>query len=241
MEKNFRAKIVFLRLRLRPSAPTPVLTQNKGPDTEPHFSNPPSPLLRRASMLPSPPPPPPQSNCQVAQPRVGRPCRVSPRARRFVGPQGPLRTGSAGPKPKARTTAPTTHTRPHVTHPKCMSPEAPTGAPAPPSMAHPQGRIRREGASVTAPEAVRQAVGGGCQSGWGRLLSVTNAVEASACRQGDSGWASAGRPGRGGGGGGPPPLPLHRCPPTPHVIRGCHNEKKKNSECPIRPTMAAGG
>ena len=28
---------------------------------------------------------------------------------------------------------------------------------------------RREGASEAAPEAVRQAVGGGCQSGWGRL------------------------------------------------------------------------
>ena len=48
-----------------PSAPTSVLTQNKGPDTEPHFSNPPPPL-RRASMSP-PPPPPPQSNFQVAQ------------------------------------------------------------------------------------------------------------------------------------------------------------------------------
>ena len=43
---------------LAPSAPTSIVAQNKGPDTEPHFSNP--PLLRRASM--SPPPPPPQSN-----------------------------------------------------------------------------------------------------------------------------------------------------------------------------------
>ena len=40
-----------------PSPPTSVLTQNKGPDTEPHFSNPP-PLLRRASMSAPPPPPP---------------------------------------------------------------------------------------------------------------------------------------------------------------------------------------
>ena len=47
-----------------------------------------------------------------------------------------------------------------------------------------QGCIRREGASEAALEAVRQAVGGGCQSGWGRLLSVTNAIEAGACRQG---------------------------------------------------------
>ena len=49
--------------------------------------------------------------------------------------------------------------------------------------------IRREGASEAAPEAVRQAVGGGCQSGWGRLLSVTHAVEPGTWRQGDSGWA----------------------------------------------------
>ena len=51
------------------------------------------------------------------------------------------------------------------------------------------GCIRREGASEAAPEAVRQAVGGGCQSGWGRLLSVTNAIEAGTWRQGDSGGA----------------------------------------------------
>ena len=49
--------------------------------------------------------------------------------------------------------------------------------------------IRREGASEAAPQAVRQAVGGGCQSGWGRVLSVTNTVEAGTWRQGDSGWA----------------------------------------------------
>ena len=52
-----------------------------------------------------------------------------------------------------------------------------------------QGCSRREGTSEGAPEPVRQAVGGGCQSGWGRLLSVTNAIEADTCRQGDSGWA----------------------------------------------------
>ena len=61
-----------------------------------------------------------------------------------------------------------------------------------------QGCIRREETSEAAPEAVRQAVGGGYQSGWGRLLSVTNAIEAGACRQGDSGWAWAGRPAEGG-------------------------------------------
>ena len=56
-KKLFRAKICVPA----PSAPTSVLTQNKGPDTEPHFSNP--PLLRRGSMSP----PPPQGNFQVAQ------------------------------------------------------------------------------------------------------------------------------------------------------------------------------
>ena len=64
-------------------------------------------------------------------------------------------------------------------------------------------------------KAVGQAVGGGCRSGWGRLLSVTNAVEASTWRQGDSGWAWAGRPGGGGRGGYPPPLPVHPRPPPP--------------------------
>ena len=37
--------------------------------------------------------------------------------------------------------------------------------PTPPPL--PQGCIRREGASGVDPEAVRQAVAGGCQSGWG--------------------------------------------------------------------------
>ena len=45
--------------------------------------------------------------------------------------------------------------------------------------------IRRQWASELAPEAIRRAVGGGCQSGWGRLLSVTNAIEAGTWRQGD--------------------------------------------------------
>ena len=56
-----------------------------------------------------------------------------------------------------------------------------------------QGCIRREGTLEAAPEAVGQAVGGGCQSGWGRLLSVTNATTAGACHHGESlgiGWAA---------------------------------------------------
>ena len=40
-----------------------------------------------------------------------------------------------------------------------------------------RGCIRREETSEAAPEAVREAVGGGCQSSRGRLLSVTNAIE----------------------------------------------------------------
>ena len=64
------------------------------------------------------------------------------------------------------------------------------GVPHPPSnVSLGQGCIRREGTSEAAPEAVRRAVGDGCQSGWGRALSVTNAIEAGTWRQGDSGWA----------------------------------------------------
>ena len=47
-----------------------------------------------------------------------------------------------------------------------------------------QGCVRMEKTA----EAVRWAVGGGCRSGWGRLLSVANAIEAGAWRQGDKGW-----------------------------------------------------
>ena len=63
-----------------------------------------------------------------------------------------------------------------------------------------QGCITTEGTSEAAAQAVRQAVGGGCQSGRRRLLSVTNAIEPGTWRQGDSGWAHPGRPGGGKGG-----------------------------------------
>ena len=39
-----------------------------------------------------------------------------------------------------------------------------------------------EGKGPRGPEAVRQAVGGGCQSCWGRLMSVTNTIEAATWR-----------------------------------------------------------
>ena len=75
-----------------------------------------------------------------------------------------------------------------------------------------QGCIRREGTSEAAPEAVTQAVGGGCQSGWGRLSSFRNAIQAGIWRQGDSGWVKAGRPG-GAGFTPPPPSNASLCTP----------------------------
>ena len=63
-----------------------------------------------------------------------------------------------------------------------------------------QGFIRREGASEAAPGAVTEAVGGG----WGRLLSVTTAIEAGTWHQGDV-----------AGGGVPAALPVHPCLPPP--------------------------
>ena len=82
-----------------------------------------------------------------------------------------------------------------------------------------QGCSRTEGTSEAAPEAVRQAVGGGCQSGWGRLPSVTNAIEAGTCHQGHwlgIGWAP------------PPPFQCIPCygPSSPP-------QKKKRSEGPV--------
>ena len=66
-------------------------------------------------------------------------------------------------------------------------------------------------------EEVAKAVGG-------RLLSGTNAIEAGTCRQGDSGWALAGRPGQGGGGcsnaSRPPSPTLDSMAPFPAVATG---------------------
>ena len=56
------------------------------------------------------------------------------------------------------------------------------------------------GTSEASPQAVRQAVGRGCQIGWGRLLSVTNAIEAGTCRQGDVAGSRLGALERGRGG-----------------------------------------
>ena len=76
-------------------------------------------------------------------------------------------------------------------------------------MSAPPRCSRRDGTSEAAPEAGRQAVGGGCRSGWGRLLSVTNANETGTWGGGDSSWA----PWKGGY---LPPPPMHPCPtPSP--------------------------
>ena len=85
-----------------------------------------------------------------------------------------------------------------------------------------------------APEAVRQAVGGGCQSGWGRLLSVTNAVEPGAWCQVDSGWAGAGRPGGGGGYLPPSNASLMRTCPLLFVEEAPSTRRRVGSEPPDR-------
>ena len=69
-----------------------------------------------------------------------------------------------------------------------------------------QGCIRREGNSEAAPEAVRQAVGGGCQSGWGRLLAVANGSRHLALV---GQWLGVGWAPWTGERGVPPSLPMH--------------------------------
>ena len=63
--------------------------------------------------------------------------------------------------------------------------------------------MRREGDLEAAPVLVGQAVGEGCHSGWGWLLSVTNAV-ALAVRQTEAGHKLGAL--EGGGGTSPPSL-----------------------------------
>ena len=84
-KKLFRVKICVPA----PSAPTSLLTQNKGPDTEPRFSNPPPPsfsgrpchpppLLRRASMSPPTHPSFGGRPCHPPPSFGGRPCHPPP-------------------------------------------------------------------------------------------------------------------------------------------------------------------
>ena len=97
-------------------------------------------------------------------------CRsaVSQRGRRSAESTRPLRCVRPGTDPTAS----------HRRH--CLGPNGVTG---------PRDALEGKGTSEVAPEVVRQAVGGGCRSGWGRLVSVTNVTEVGTCRQGDSGWA----------------------------------------------------
>ena len=51
-----------------------------------------------------------------------------------------------------------------------------------------QSGMHKKGRDLRGGPRSGYAVGGGCPSGWGRLLSVTHAIEAGTLRQGDSGW-----------------------------------------------------
>ena len=70
---------------------------------------------------------------------------------------------------------PSTRTQRHWNPPPPPHPEVLVGLSTHSNPSAPKGCIRREGTSEEGPEAIRQAVGGGCRSGWGPLLSVTNA------------------------------------------------------------------
>ena len=85
-KKLFRAKICVPA----PLAPTSVLTQNKGPDREPHFSNPPPSFGGRPSPgvhAPPPPPPPPPRRAIFRSPGPG------PHLRQLPGAQAVLHRG----------------------------------------------------------------------------------------------------------------------------------------------------
>ena len=76
--------------------------------------------------------------------------------------------------------------------------------------------MRREGTPEAAPEAVRQAVGGGGQSGWRLQMPLKLAL-------GVRGTVAGHRLGalEGGGWVPPPPLPMHPPPPPPPAIVPC--------------------
>ena len=68
-----------------------------------------------------------------------------------------------------------------------------------------QGCIRREGTAEAAPEAVRQAVEGGCQSGWGGYCRLKMPLKlALGVRETVAGHRLGALEG-----GGSPPLPMH--------------------------------
>ena len=105
-----------------------------------------------------------------------------------------------------------------------------------------QGCIGREGASGAAREAVMQAVGGGCQSGWGRGWSVTNAMEAG------RGTVAGQRLGALEWGGGVPPPPHTPSTAPAHQRLGSANAETTPAGAPAaaadrtqRPTQHAKG
>ena len=107
-----------------------------------------------------------------------------------------------------------------------------------------QGCIRREGTSEAETEAVKQAAGGGWQSGWGRLLSVTNAIEPGNRREGT---VAGHRPGAlEGEGGGTSPHPSNtslgwtHSPPHPSTLKRrlpipCHPTPLRRRPIPPAP------
>ena len=99
-KKLFRAKFCVPA----PSAPTSVLTPNKGPDTEPHFSNPPPPS---AGVHVTPPPPPRRAIFRLPNsvlPRAAEVCTLAAHTLSAVNSQHPPMT-SAPQKTARRTNA----------------------------------------------------------------------------------------------------------------------------------------
>ena len=160
-------------------------------------------------LIRSPPPPPPQPIPPAHRP-LHRSSRTSPGAagRCRTSAARPCRTSAAcpassssrrtraTPRPSARScpgsTWPTHRRAPRApsppnryARPKAGQGEGPGG---PPGTAQAAG-VHQKGRDLRGTPRGGWAVGGGCQSGCGRLLSVANAIEGGLCRQGYSGWA----------------------------------------------------
>ena len=143
--------------------------------------------------------------CDVDAEEAGRPSAHAALVRGLS--PGPTRALAPPKPPQSHIHSRRSHMPPKVQHRSTICQPPP-----------PQGGTRREGTSEVASEAVRQAVGGGCQSGWGRLLSVTNAIEAGTWCQGDCGLSIGWALWTGEGGAKAPPLPMHPChPPLPRA------------------------
>ena len=119
---------------------------------------------QRALLLPDPEETPLDQQKRVAEQMWLWICPAPPLLLRLPHPRPALEWGGGGQQRLL------VMPRPHRPNSNCCCHKCATAASCP------TGALGREGASETAPEAVRQAVGGGCRSGWGRLLSVTNAI-----------------------------------------------------------------